>query len=277
MHHVRGFGGAEHGGELGTQLHRRLEVAIGIEVVGERAVQRAGDVAGGAIQRLGIPAVARRAARVQQLARGAIGDGPVIEQQLAGVVAQRNIAGRSRRGLAAFDGLPRRRPGGPAAIQHRGGNARQAQQPPKPRGRQRAAGGVIGHHLHAVAPAPARQQRAERRLQRQRVAAQAFGLARQVGQVAIEAGIDGPGHMALRVIARAAGGVGKFEAAINDQHVAWRQRGERVDVDQGGFQAHVRSILSSRLQSIAAVAPQMRCPAWTNSTIGRCCPRNSIM
>ena len=255
--------------ELVAQLRGRLEASVTAQVVGERPIQRAGNVAPDAIQRFNVAAVARRGASIQQLPRSAIRDGGVVEQHLACVVVQRHLAGRSRWRRARFNRHPCRQPCGVAAIQYRAGHARQAQQPPQPRRSQCAAGRVVTDHLHAGLPAPARQQRAERGFQRQWVPAQAFGRPRQVRQVAIQAGVDGARDMAVPIISFGLVRSGQVETTVHDQHRCRRQGRQFGSFDQGGLQRHVRPILSSRLYSIAAVAPQMRWPPWTNSTIGR--------
>jgi len=66
VHHRRRIVPLQGGGELAAQLRRALEAAIGAEVLGPRAVERAGDVPGDRVQRFDLAAVALGGARVEQ-------------------------------------------------------------------------------------------------------------------------------------------------------------------------------------------------------------------
>src|SRR6185312_171756 len=106
---------------------------------------------------------------------------------------------------------------------------------------------------------------------------QSFMLPRKIGQVVIETGVNRAGNVAQPEFALALAGVGQVEAAVDDQHLARRHGRQRGRIDECGEQGHARPILCSMLRSIAAVAPQMRWPPCTNSTIDRWCPRNSMV
>jgi hypothetical protein len=109
------------------------------------------------------------------------------------------------------------------------------------------------------------------------MAPQTFSLPRQIGQIAIQAGKHRAGNMPGLEVALALIGISQLKAAIDDQHIIGRERGELARLDQGGLQGHACPILCSRFSNIAAVAPQIRWPPCRNSTIGRCFPRKSMV
>ena len=178
---------------------------------------------------------------------------------------------RTRAGLFATDGPPC----GQAAIEHRHARmAEQLQQPPGAGGRHAAVARVVDDHLVRRPDAPFAQPAGEGLAVGQRMPP--FADLRQVRQVSIEIGVHRAGDMAFGV-GRAAGVGGRVEhhePGIHHPQCRVAQGTCQVGrFDEGGPVHALRSSRSRRLNRMAAVAPQMRCPGQPYSSTTRRRPR----
>jgi hypothetical protein len=64
---------------------------------------------------------------------------------------------------------------------------------------------------------------------------QTLDLTRKIGQIAIEAGVNGAGDMTVQIFTLTLGGIGKIEAAIDDKYTVRRKSGETLCIDQRGL------------------------------------------
>jgi hypothetical protein len=270
MHHVTRVTVSQQRLERLAQFRGSPPAPVG-KVLFEGAVQRTGYVAGHPVDGFDLAQVARAGTGIHQ-------HGVVLRHQVGkfvGIHEQVGIEGDIHVGVRGFrdiggQGLPRRCPGLDPAIEHGGRDARHHQQPPQARRRQCAACPVVGHHVPARQPAPRRQARGKLGGRRQRMPARVLSTRAMIGKVAIKMGVDRAGQVPSPVGGLARFRVGKLEAAVNEEGALQACRGAGIDY---GCNAHACPIRRSRFNTMAAVAPQMRWPAWTNSTMSRRWPR----
>src|ERR1700722_4544316 len=99
---------------------------------------------------------------------------------------------------------------------------------------------------------------------------------RKIGQIAIQVRIHRAGNVSRRVVTLPALDIGKFETAIDYQHIARVQLAQLRRGNQRRIFHFTASNRRTRLSNIAAVAPQMFfSPNW-NSKISRGRPRYSM-
>ncbi len=141
--------------EFGPQLRGRLEAAVGPEVVGERAVQRAGNVAGNRIERLHLAAIARGRAcidhRLAWPAQGGLDLGG-RGQPLQGL-AQGEVRLEVRGLLAVCEFAAGLLPRLQSAVEHRHGLVACPLQHPPQAPAEVGAVAVVHHRLHRIGKA----------------------------------------------------------------------------------------------------------------------------